>query len=189
MAQVCDQCRSKLPRGEAGPICSSCRAKIAAAEQREAGVIAAQAKYDERLAAYSANALATIDAAVGAGGTSFLYRTVHLDVDSLMEEQRPSSGMDLFDLNHSGALGWEVVASIPRTYSGSQTYVAKNKVTATSFGGGSTVQRVSLSGNVVGTYVLMKLAITSMNRAPLDEWIRRILADSAKERLGARPAL
>ena len=188
MAQWCEKCRTKLPRGEAGPLCTTCQIKMAAEkEERERRTREAQERYDEQLRSYMANALAHLDRLIQTGGTAFLYRTVHLDIDSMLEDIEAASGLDLFDLNHAGVIGWEIVAAVPRTYSGSQSYISKNKITATSWGGGSTTQRVSLSGNVVGSYVLMKLAVDGRNRELLDETIRTTLETSALGRLGARP--
>jgi len=106
----------------------------------------------------------------------------------MIEDISDQEGLDLYDLSMLGAIGWEVITAIPRTYSGSKSYVSKNKITAASWGGGSTVQRVSLSGNVVGAYLLMKLPITAATRASLDSIISSVLTTNVSERIGPRPA-
>ena len=184
----CGICGTKLGLGKSG-LCWNCitQQQKEAAEAAATQLAAEQATHDAKVVSYVTNALSRIDALCAAQGSAYLYRQIHVDVDSMMEEMHEAGGIDMFDLNMAGAHGWEAIGVIPRTYSGSQSYISKNKMTATSFGGGSTTQRVSLSGNIVGVYLLLRLAVTPSTRAELDGVIRETLTKSVTERLGPRP--
>lgn len=180
----CQGCGTKLGMGRTG-VCASCserqKRERAQAEQSE------RVNYDAKVDGYVTHVVEQMDRLIATGATAYVYKEEFLEVDSLFEQMGDAQGLDLFDLVTSGAAGWEVVATIPRTYSGSQTYVSKNKMTATSFGGGSTTQRVSLSGNVVGAYLLMRLPVTSETRALHDGTIRAALKVAVTKRNGPRP--
>jgi hypothetical protein len=184
----CGNCGTKLGMGKSGE-CQDCQSKreqtaAATASQRLA---AQQADYNSKVDAYVSRVTTSIDSVLAAGGTAYLYASTYLDVDALFEDIKGPEGLSLAGLGSWGASGWEVVGVVPRTYSGSKTYVAKNKVTATSWGGGSTVQQMSLSGNVIGAYSLLRLPITTSTRSLYDEEIRKVSTRNIVNELGPRP--
>lgn len=184
----CSTCGTKLGFGVSG-VCVACRSRdeANAAAQLEAELAAQQADYDAAMTRELHQLIAQIDQSLQSQEAVYLYKTVYQEVDSMIEDQAPEIGLDLKQLNTDGMRGWEVVGVVPRTYSGSQSFISKNKVTATSWGGGSTTQRYSLSGNVVGAYFLMRLTVTAQNRVALDTAIHEVMMIQLAGELGPRP--
>lgn len=138
----------------------------------------------EDLSEFTARTRADIDAVVAAGGTAYLVSAVHLDLDAQIGgEGSPPSGVALAEVAAMSARGWEVVAALPRTASVAQQYDERSKMTMRDWGGQRTVTMVPFSGNVVGTYLLLRLPITKQTRALHDGEIEpacaRILAAGA----------
>ena len=151
-------------------------------------LIAAQERYDEVLAQYTKKIVSGIDRITEQGGTAYLYSQVHLDVDSSINSVEDAEGLDLTQLSGAGAVGWEVVGVVPRTYSGSESYRSKNRRTGGPLGMGYTEQKVSLSGNVVGAYAILKLPITRESR----EWFHDLILATCERNFvkarGPRPS-
>jgi hypothetical protein len=111
-----------------------------------------------------------------AGGPAWLYKSSYVPVDAQIEQVSDPIGLQLGALNEAGWSGWEVIGVVPRTYAGSQTYIARSSMTMRNWGGEKTNQRTSLSGNVIGVYVLLRMRITpeclALRGAEIDEVIR-----------------
>ena len=142
--------------------------------------------YDRELAAYTHRLRASIEWTIDSGGTAYLYTSVHVEVDSLLDIVESPGGLSVYHLAEFGAQGWESVGVVPRTYSGSSVYKSKNKRTGGPLGGGYTMQQVSLSGNVVGAYVILRLPITFETRQARDGLIDEIAKRNFEAEFGPR---
>jgi len=189
----CSQCGGKADRNSNG-MCASCWQRYSEHQAAAAAAQLAEQRrvYDSEVETHVAWAISQIDSVTAAGGTAHLYRWMHLDVDSMMDASEAAQGLDLFEMNMLGAAGWEIVATVPRTYSGSQTYVAKGRASLASamYGVGvphNSVQKVSLSGNVVGAYLLLRLEISSATRVFQERTIRETVSLTVQQRMGPRP--
>lgn len=119
-----------------------------------------EATYDAQLASFIRVAKEDIEKVVSAGGVAYLYSGIYVEVDAQLNSVQPALGLPLSELASWGANAWEVVGVVPRTYSGTESYLAKSRMTLRDWGGVKTEQKVASSGNVIGAYVLMKLPIT-----------------------------
>lgn len=177
----CTKCGTTLPFGRSGK-CDSCAAESQSLEGHSKN----GRNYDQEISSYVHQAMENIKNTLAGEDVAYLYKSVHVPVDSLIDEVSAERGLDLSDVTMAGSVGWEVVGVVPRTYSGSQSYVARRKMTGSSFGGGSTLQQLSLSGNIIGVYLIMRWPITKETLATRREAIRGELEACAMERLGLR---
>jgi hypothetical protein len=132
-------------------------------------------EYQEQLAAFVREAKADIARVIASGGTAYLYSALHVEVDAQFGTANEPVGLPLIELASWGANGWEVVGVVPRTYSGQESYLAKSRMTMRDWGGVKTEHRSTTSGNVMGVYLLMKLAVTAESASSLEAVIEQAL--------------
>jgi hypothetical protein len=105
-----------------------------------------------------------LKASVSAGRTAFLYRSVYVEVDSVVDKD-VTGEFDITQLQVLGLDGWEIVAVIPRTLG----VALRNLLSLTEGMGGG------MGGNVAGVHVLLRLAVDGTNlegaRADLEDVI------------------
>jgi hypothetical protein len=79
----------------------------------------------------------------------FIYKSVHLPVDSIVMNNPLSDFFDISPIHELGLLGWDIVQSVPRTMGMGLTNESVGSTFGNSWGGG-------LGGNVIGVYLLLK---------------------------------
>lgn len=104
-----------------------------------------------------------LNSTVSAGRTAFLYRSVYVEVDSVVNKD-VTGEFDITQLQVLGLDGWEIVAVIPRTLG-----VAIQNLSLTEGWG------AGMGGNVAGVHVLLRLTVDGTNveeaRAELEDVI------------------
>src|SRR4051812_12249647 len=162
-------------------MCDTCTANAAqreaqAAEQARAGEATRRANMAQEFLAASRNKMRS---SMDAGLPVWVYKTSHIQVDAQMDAVNDPISLNMRDLNEAGWSGWEIVAVVPRTYSGTQAYQATSSMTMRDWGGQKTEQRVGLSGNVIGVYVVQRLRVTAESLAVMSEEIDQIILENA----------
>lgn len=185
---ACVGCGTPLGLGNVGP-CANCEARVrdrqAAASERIKQEN--RSAWDQYLQQYVDWLKSRIDAVIEVGGTAYLYNSVYVEVDSQLESMDAPAGLDLNPIALLGADGWETVGVLPRSYSGSQSYFARSRMTSRDWGGQKLEQRIALSGNLIGSYVMLRLPITRATRLHYDAVIMDSCRSHVEAQIGNRP--
>ena len=113
------------------------------------------------------------------GKSAFLYQSLFVPVDSILNDEHLADEFDLAALRRLGLLGWDVVQAVPRTIGiglqnrGTDTWLSE------AWGGG-------IGGNVMGVHIILKktLSASDITDNPADEtgeFIRAHLSDFLPE--------
>lgn len=94
------------------------------------------------------------------GFEAFAYESLYIPVDSAITGDSLGQ-FDITSLQHWGALGWQVVAVIPRTVGVGLTNNT-GVVGSSAWGGG-------IGGNVAGVHVILSRRITSMSDEAVED--------------------
>lgn len=100
--------------------------------------------------------LQMIDNQLELGLSSFVYSSVYIEVDSIVDDE-PVGEWNIDDLISWGLDGWQLVTSIPRTIGVALSNTSLGSTFGSTWGGG-------MGGNVVGAHLLLQLVITPGNR-------------------------
>ena len=100
-----------------------------------------------------------------AGRRAFLYESVYVPVDSIVNEERAASSFTLEPLAARGYEGWEVVATVPRTMGVALENRSFGSTMGTTWGAG-------MGGNVVGVHVVLRLAVDPDDRGATEPLVR-----------------
>ena len=95
----------------------------------------------------------------------YLHESVYLPVDSVLEGQTLAQGFDVQQLRSLGWSGWRIVAIVPKTVGIGLTNKSIGASTGETWGAG-------MGGNVAGVYVLIELAVSSLQAEALRETIQ-----------------
>lgn len=159
-------------------ICDTCSLNAAEADAHSAEdrhVREQQLRRTEARSRYLGASRAKMQASLDAGLPVWLYKSTYIHVDAQMDGLNDPMGIDMRALNEAGLSGWEVVAVVPRTFSGSQSYFANSTMTMRDLGGQRTEHRVGLSGNVIGAYLLQRLQVTAQSLVLMGDEIDQVI--------------
>jgi hypothetical protein len=87
-----------------------------------------------------------------AGKPIFLYDSIYVPVDSILNDEQMSQGFDISVVRNLGISGWEVVQAIPRTIGVGLKNTSFGSTMGDTWGGGS-------GGNVAGVHLVIKKSI------------------------------
>jgi hypothetical protein len=164
----CAQCGGKAPMFSNE--CGSCKSERKAQEQaqREEMAEAARREQEEALAERAESIRQTVDVLIEqakSGVAIYLHESVYLPVDSVLEGQTLAQGFDVQQLRSLGWSGWRIVAIVPKTVGIGLTNKSIGASTGETWGAG-------MGGNVAGVYVLIELAVSSLQAEALRETIQ-----------------
>ena len=168
---ACETCGQKAGFGK--KLCESCTAKVAEQRSKEQAAekarlaqeaedrrkAEAERKRQEEIArqnryeAFIAERLSQLQSLLEQGVTPYLYSMLFINAQSTMNGQTIGSVPDLTQIQQYGWLGWEAVGTVPSTYGEALKNVSYGASSGETWGAG-------IGGLVVGSYVLMRFAIT-----------------------------
>jgi hypothetical protein len=105
---------------------------------------------------------------VRSGGRAFLYGSLYLAVDSIVNEEAMAGGFDVGELRSLGLDGWDIVGVIPRTLGLALNNRTVDPFGPTSYGGG-------MGGNVVGVHLLLRKELIAPSVERVDDEARNFV--------------
>lgn len=151
----------------------------------QARLEAARSKREQDVAAFINDFVTGVGSSVRKYGSATLYKEIYVPVDAQMNEYGPASGLDLRDMNIHGAAGWSVVAVVPRTYGGFESYKISKTTAYGVSGWGKDEHKVGLGGHIVGVYAILSLTVTPENLEATQDVIKGLARESLPDRLTA----
>jgi hypothetical protein len=163
---TCEVCGDTV--GFFASLCKRCKANNEYARQQEdararAGVEAAERQLAEQRRLEIARVVDIIKDGLrqqlARGEQAFMYDSIYLGVDSVVNGESLSGGFDIRPLQRRTLGGWDVVQAVPRTVGIGLKNTSIGSSTGVTWGGG-------IGGNVAGVHVLLRKAI---READLDD--------------------
>ncbi len=161
--------RNRATPEQSAAVEKAAREQAAAAEQAR---LEAEEQFRLAVVAFQEQCTAQVRRTQEEGLAAWQYKSVYIDLDPQYHDVREPIAPSVAELDYWGRRGWEVVATFPRTYSG--TEVHRHKKVAK---GGALVdygkkvdQTVSLSANVVGAHVLLRRRVSAESYEWPSDW-------------------
>ncbi len=109
-------------------------------------------------------------------GQVSLFRSVYIEVDSVIGEEQLTKQVDIAPLQALGLSGWEIVTCIPRTMGIELKNISIGSTSGRTYGGG-------MGGNVVGVHVLMQRIVRKPVAQEMHEELKAVLGENLPTRL------
>jgi hypothetical protein len=129
-------------------------------DDRELGEAMAQLEADT--ADLRADYFAQVRTTVLGGSDAFLYRSLYVPVDSVVNDAQVADEFDVSTLQVLGLTGWQVIGVVPKTVGVGLSNSSIGTTFGTTWGGG-------LGGNVMGVYLLLCYRVHASNLDAAEE--------------------
>jgi len=101
---------------------------------------------------------------VESGQGAYIYESIYIPVDSIIDEKPVVPSFDITILKNLGLMGWDIVSVIPRTIG-----IALINQTVSIGNTGFKSWGAGMGGNVVGVHIILKKSLNPINKDSLNQ--------------------